>query len=51
MNYGELFIQLQKQIKQVEELIMRSKMAHTNVREIFKMIEKINKKLDKKKGD
>lgn len=47
MNYRELFIQLQAQIKQGEELIVRFKALHDNVNAIFKMFEKINKKLDR----
>jgi len=48
MNTVELFIQLKKQIEQVNELILRMKIEHDNVKLILELIEKINKKLDKK---
>lgn len=47
MNYTELFLALQKQIKLVDELISRTKTVHTNVRDIYTLFNKINKKLDK----
>lgn len=48
MNYTELFLKLKEQIKKVDALILRCKIEHENIKEIFKMFEKINKKLDKK---
>ena len=48
MNYNELFIQLRRQIKQVDELILRMKCEHENVKEINKNIALIAKRLAKK---
>lgn len=48
MNTVELFIQLKKQIEQVDELILRMKIEHENIKEINKNIELIAKRLAKK---
>ena len=48
MNYRELFIQLQTQIKQTEELLLRMKCEHENIKEINKNIALIAKRLAKK---
>ena len=48
MNYTELFLKLQEQILQVNELIIRCKIEHENIREINKNIELIAKRLAKK---
>jgi hypothetical protein len=49
MNFDALFRELEKLLPQVNDLISRTKTEHLNIREIYKLIEKINKKLDKKK--
>lgn len=48
MNTVELFIQLKKQIEQVDELLVRMKCEHNNIKEINKNIELIAKRLAKK---
>ena len=48
MNYPELFIQLKKQIEQVDELLLRMKCEHENIKEINKNIALIAKRLAKK---
>ena len=48
MNTVELFIRLKKQIEQVNELILRCKIEHENIKEINKNIELIAKRLAKK---
>lgn len=48
MNYGEVFKTLKYQVERIDELIVRMKVEHTNIKELYKMIDKILKQLEKK---
>lgn len=47
MNYDALFRTLEKLLPEITDLISRTKTEHMNIRETFKMFEKINRKLDR----
>lgn len=48
MNYDALFRKLEIQIEQIDELLVRMKCEHNNIKEINKNIELIAKRLAKK---
>ena len=48
MNYNEVFSTMKYQVERIDELLLRIKIEHTNIKELYKMIEKILKQLEKK---
>jgi hypothetical protein len=48
MNYDALFRTIKYQVERIDELLIRIKIEHTNIKEMYKMIDKILKKLEKK---
>lgn len=47
MNYDALFRTIKYQVERIDELLVRMKIEHNNIKELYKMFEKILKKLDK----
>lgn len=48
MNYDALFRTIKYQIERIDELIVRMKVEHNNIKNMYKMLEKILKQLEKK---